>query len=90
MKTKLSRFDFVPVSCKRDLLNKLLQKLAKFFQNFSQYSFVVHPSQDLSLNYGLPDKDIIPQIMIFEVNFIDIFNCIDYWIIFLCYLALIF
>jgi hypothetical protein len=33
--------------------------------------------------------DIIPQIMIFEVNLIDIFNCMDYWMIFLCYLALI-
>ena len=27
--------------------------------------------------------------MIFEVNLIDIFNCMDYWVIFLCYLALI-
>jgi hypothetical protein len=44
---KCSRLiDFIPVSCERDL-NKILQTLAKFFQNFSQYSFVVHPSQDL-------------------------------------------
>jgi hypothetical protein len=59
--TKCSRLiDFVPVLCERDLI-----KSFKSWPN-SQYSFVVHPSQDLSLNYAwVAWIDIIPQIMIF-------------------------